>query len=388
MVVARDTTTEHFLESLPLPIAVVGNGPIKDYGNKIDAHASIIRLNNFISEGFEEHVGSLISAWCTNCWWDVPYRNLGVPPFTVFNEKEDGGRVLLWASAMGAPKLILPRIRWDRQIRRRFNINKPSTGLLLLYALDTLDIPADAYGFDGMQGGHYWDPTYLHDHGMEVESLRKFDGIHFYPHPEVTTGGNNMLVGGIEGMWLFMLQKIQPRPKSILDIGCRDLRSSEHIIKWFPPFGYCGVDVRADWLNAGQEKNPQAILRVVEENDFGRSFHRRFDVVMASCVVYHLRDDLVEELFKAIPGLLHTGGRALMNVNIKVIEGMWEGLPFVKRTINFYRDLATKAGLLLADLGPISRLGYPAGVDASDNHMLELTVDPSHYVPQTSYSAA
>jgi hypothetical protein len=139
----------------------------------------------------------------------------------------------------------------------------------------------------------------------------------------------------------------------------------------FPPYGYYAVDVRKDQLAIGQAMNLPITLHWVKESDFGRCFLRRFDVVMASCVLYHLRDDLVEEFFKTLPNLLLPGGRSFVNVNTVVKEMTWEEFPFVKRPLSFYEGLAAKNGMVVRDLGSLADLGYDLD-EGGTNRMLEI----------------
>ena len=173
-------TTEDLLKSLPRPVAVVGNGPLRLMGKEIDSAGSVIRLNNFTTEGWEDLAGSRIDAWCVNCWWDVPWRSLGVPAFTVFHEQDDSNRPGRWAQKMGAPTsaLILPHVRWSEAVRA-VKPKHPTCGIILLYALQALGMPTRAYGFDGLRSGHYWDPGHLHDHACEDEALKRLGGIGF-----------------------------------------------------------------------------------------------------------------------------------------------------------------------------------------------------------------
>ncbi len=49
-------SVEQILRDLPQPIAFVGNGPISnEYGAFIDDHATVIRCNNFVLDGFESN---------------------------------------------------------------------------------------------------------------------------------------------------------------------------------------------------------------------------------------------------------------------------------------------------------------------------------------------
>lgn len=163
-------STEDLLLSLPYPIAVIGNGRCDEFGEEIDSFPSVIRMNNFVQEGYEKDVGSKLSAWCVNCWWDVTKRELGsVPVFTVFHEQDDNNRPLRWMMDRGM-SVILPDRRWSEEVRT-LKRKHPSCGLMLLFALHMLEIEYEAFGFDGMQSGHYWDPNHAHTHPEESREV-------------------------------------------------------------------------------------------------------------------------------------------------------------------------------------------------------------------------
>lgn len=167
------SSTEELLTSLPRPIAVVGNGPCEGLGELIDAYGSVIRINNFELEGYEEHVGARLSAWCTNCWHDVPHRRPPAPTFTVFHSSVSS-QVTEWRKRHNARELIEPEQDWSALAR--MHKPKPSTGLILLVMLRRLGIEHRPFGFDGLASGHYWDPDHEHDHGDEAAILRRWYG--------------------------------------------------------------------------------------------------------------------------------------------------------------------------------------------------------------------
>lgn len=171
-------TSEELLRTLPRPIAVVGNGPIRsDAAHEIDCHASVIRINNFPAK--PGPAGNKVTAWCVNCWPDVPGRSLGCPVFTLFHPDRDPAHdVRGWMARTAMPHLILPVRHWSEEARTTWP-EKPSTGLILLHALAALEIPAVAYGFEGLRGGHYWAPDHVHDHADESPAYDKLTRIRF-----------------------------------------------------------------------------------------------------------------------------------------------------------------------------------------------------------------
>lgn len=181
-----------------------------------------------------------------------------------------------------------------------------------------------------------------------------------------------MRPGGIEAMWLRVLESRVP--KSLLDVGCRDLRSSFEIARWMGP-GYCGVDIDRAAVHVAHSRlwGIGGSVSVIARDDFGLSLNKTFDVVLASCVLYHLSDKLVRPFFKALPKLLTPTGCCLATINCDLPEGRWKGFPFVQRSIQFYEGLALGAGLILKDRGPISDHGYSLRETTATNRLIEVS---------------
>lgn len=164
---------DELLRTLPDPVAVVGNGPVNGRGEEIDAHQSVLRLNDFHIVGYEMHIGSKTTAWCANCWEDVPKRPWTGEVFTHYTDNEQYGRISSWLGAY--PHLRVPTMSWIEPARV-YKQAKPSTGLVLLTRLIHHGKRVDAYGFDGMKTGHLWNPRHKHDHGDESGALAALAG--------------------------------------------------------------------------------------------------------------------------------------------------------------------------------------------------------------------
>lgn len=147
-------TADEFLRNLPEPIAVVGNGPMIDRGAEIDANASVIRFNNFRTDGFEQHVGRKTDLWVTNCWTDVEPRPWSGKMMTINFGPHWQERIGIWLASH--PQMMLPASDWIAAARGSRDA-LPSTGFVILHRLAQLGKKVDAYGFDGFAGGHYWD---------------------------------------------------------------------------------------------------------------------------------------------------------------------------------------------------------------------------------------
>lgn len=164
-----------FLRNLPEPIAVVGNGPMIGHGAEIDSHPSVIRFNNFLIEGYEPHVGKKTTAWYTNCWKDVANRPWTDEMFTIFHEDGPyGEQVSQWLGMY--PHMRLPDGMWYADTEQHCP-HRPTSGFVVLNKLAEFGKRVDAYGFDGMKSGHYWNlKGFIHSHGGEDKELARLAG--------------------------------------------------------------------------------------------------------------------------------------------------------------------------------------------------------------------
>lgn len=149
-------TSEQLLRALTRPICVVGNGtPLRPLGRDIDAHVSVIRINNFRVAGFEELVGTKTTVRCTSGWKDIENRNEH-PEFSPFtaDAKESAN---IAAYALGNYVDILKASTDVHPLCAELGIKQPSTGLALLVLFELLEIPVTVACFDGFRTPHYWE---------------------------------------------------------------------------------------------------------------------------------------------------------------------------------------------------------------------------------------
>ena len=177
---------------------------------------------------------------------------------------------------------------------------------------------------------------------------------------------------------LLQSRSLIARDSLLLEIGCRDLRSSRALTIVFDE-RYRGVDINPECVAAGRRWLPSRGLygeiRATEPTDFGRCFGCKFDVILASSVVFHLTDELAAEWFKSLSELLVPGGAAICNINEREAEAAWEGLPFVRRPLAFYEGLAAEYGLAVEALGTSLDLGCepdPEHPESGFNTILEI----------------
>lgn len=148
---------EDILSSCPEPICVVGNAVINDkLGDIIDSFATVIRLNNFVIEGFEECVGNKTDIRCVNTWNDLENRNehLEICPFHISLPEAANYPNYL-------KKNVIPVYFAKSNIHNFIDeIPNPSTGFALIQLLVNLGKEITLFGFDGFKTNHYWDPDF------------------------------------------------------------------------------------------------------------------------------------------------------------------------------------------------------------------------------------
>lgn len=191
-------TTEELLRStLRPPIAVVGNGPLGDWGAVIDAYASVIRINQFTTRGFELSSGAKTTHWCVRFHVELPaVRPHDLVPFTPYARTESrtwGHRTdLIFAGTSvtvhlkkRAPDLLVRRLWFIR------DYHMETTGFALTVLLLELGFRPTLFGFDGLQTGHYFNPDHRHWEGhkrtgREMDYFREW-GVLYVPSRTAAT---------------------------------------------------------------------------------------------------------------------------------------------------------------------------------------------------------
>jgi len=131
------------------PICVVGNANIiYNYGKIIDSYKVIIRINKYItSKKYSKQIGSKTTHWCTNAQGDINKYGFK-ESICPFKRKH----------ISNGTNIISPEYDW----RSETGIKRLTTGSTLLYILHKCDITVDAYGFDFLKTGHYWNNNHKH----------------------------------------------------------------------------------------------------------------------------------------------------------------------------------------------------------------------------------
>jgi SAM-dependent methyltransferase len=173
-----------------------------------------------------------------------------------------------------------------------------------------------------------------------------------------------------------------------LDIGCGTLRGGIPIIERLDQGHYTGIEVRPHVLEEAKAelaRHPLALSkepRLVLSEGFptlGRL--GPFDRAWGFSVLIHMTDAIAAECFQYVGQELNTGGVFYANVRMgdRADTTGAAGFPVVSRPLEFYRDLATRAGLETTDLGTLKSLGHDLGVRGDSHHLLQFS--PSTTVP-------
>jgi SAM-dependent methyltransferase len=162
------------------------------------------------------------------------------------------------------------------------------------------------------------------------------------------------------------LKKLGLQPShDVLEIGCGPLTAGIPVIQYLDADHYVGVDVRPTvldvaWQQIGRHELSAKNPRLIRSDNFGAEElrDRRFDYVWSFSVLFHLSDEILDGLFSAVTKRLTDGGMFVANVQTDLESSTWLQFPFLKRTIDDYRDVAEKHGMQTEELGTIEERGF------------------------------
>ena len=102
---------------------------------------------------------------------------------------------------------------------------------------------------------------------------------------------------------------------------------------------------------------------------------RKFDFIWAFAVLFHMTDEILEDILKFVNELLSDSGVMYANVNIGTRRiGKWQEFPVMWRPMSFYEEVSTRNGLTVKSLGSLELFGHVVkeGQSQEDKIMLEI----------------
>jgi len=145
-------------------IIIIGNGDCVSklkLGNIIDSYETVVRINNYKIDGFEEYIGTKTNVWSTYGGLDVLKRDTAnIDTILVINKAID-----LDINKLDSSKCIFKNVNvFDILKNNEILVDEfiPSTGLCtVLYYVNTYKIPIVYYGFDFFKSGHYFNKKHI-----------------------------------------------------------------------------------------------------------------------------------------------------------------------------------------------------------------------------------
>ena len=175
---------------------IVGNGQValNNYGQFVDSCDVVIRLGDFVIDGYERHVGTKTTVYAAP-WWKLTKR-----PRSFFIDKS------VWIAEYDCSKFCGWKhyspvtLSQQKEYIKKYNLHdieffscndmeqlciemnhdfcdglyRPSIGIRFLYKAAQKYGEIYAIGFDNMKTGWYWEPTHSHSntsHPILLEQL-------------------------------------------------------------------------------------------------------------------------------------------------------------------------------------------------------------------------
>lgn len=158
----------------------------------------------------------------------------------------------------------------------------------------------------------------------------------------------------------------------LLDIGCGTLRGGIPLVDYLDEGNYVGIEPREGALAEGRNelleaglvhKNPTLIRGDASSVDV----ERRFDVIWAFSVLFHMTDEILDEALRFVRE--HLAGGGTFNANVKIGDQPtkeWLEYPVAWRAYEAYRDAFKTHDISVEDLEPIGELGHESGDPTQD----------------------
>ena len=163
----------------------------------------------------------------------------------------------------------------------------------------------------------------------------------------------------------------------LVDIGCGTLRGGIPLIRYLDAGHYYGIESRREALDEGaqelreeglEEKHPALIC---SSDMAALELPVRFDYAWAYSVLFHMSEPALEDCFRFLERQLRPGASFYANVNIGDRKsGNWKEFPVIWRTMDAYRELATRHGMSVEDIGSTGELGHVSGKASHDQQRM------------------
>jgi hypothetical protein len=189
---------QNLFKTIPKNVLLVGNGVLNNMGDLINSYEYVIRFNDFEIDGWEQHVGTKISAISLHCS-DFTF------PHTICLEKNyikyrDSIPIFTTSPAFHHSKQDILHVQHDTKL---LDVYKPlmvnpevrlSSGATLALNLALFfNKKVNLIGFDFMKSGHYYDSNFsnklfweklgydvpAHSGDFEMNILKKIKNVKF-----------------------------------------------------------------------------------------------------------------------------------------------------------------------------------------------------------------
>lgn len=180
-----------------------------------------------------------------------------------------------------------------------------------------------------------------------------------------------------------LLKRMGLRPQhTLLDIGCGPLSGGLAFIPYLEPGNYFGVDLRPSAIEEARYQVEKAkladkkpVLVVSDTFGAGELGGEKFDFIWASQITYHLDDQQLDTCLDWVSSCLKPDGRFLADFiskpDLVTPEKRWYEFTFHYHPFDAVRDVCSRHGLVVSNLGDIENFGYPVDWDFKHNHLLE-----------------
>jgi hypothetical protein len=135
--------------AFPKVCSVVGNGgSLLGCGRGTEiCSRPVVRINNYVTHGFLNDVGSATDVWASSLYSDIdPRKDKVYVPFTQYAGAKP-------ETLSTIKNIVLMPEAFDKEIQ---DVNLPSTGARLLYWMECENIDPVVYGFDRFTGMHHY----------------------------------------------------------------------------------------------------------------------------------------------------------------------------------------------------------------------------------------